>query len=281
MSGELPTGACDSHCHVFGPAAQFPFDPQRTYTPADAPIQQLLDLHGQLGIDRAVVVQPACHGFDNEVTLDAIRASGHRYRGVALVPQSIEPSEIARLDRAGMRGVRFNFVPHLSAPPTVSNFRSIVDRIAPFGWHVLLHVSAGDLDGLGDYLDDLPVPVVIDHMGRIGTSGGLHSRSFERLLAFARNPNIWVKISGGDRVSEEGPPWRDAVPFARHLVEVAPERILWGTDWPHPNVKGPVPDDRALVDLLADMVPDADRRRRILVDNPDLLYRFSTRAVGA
>lgn len=281
MSGALPEGACDAHCHVFGPAWRFPYDSARTYTPEDAPREALLDLHAALGIDRCVVVQPACHGFDNAVTLDAIAASGGRYRGIALVPADVTSEALATLDAGGIRGVRYNFVPHLSPPPLLEAFRAVVERIAPLGWHVLLHVSAGDLPTLGRYLDGLPVPVVIDHMGRIDAGAGLDQQPFAALLDFAGDPNIWVKISGGDRVSAAGAPWRDAIPFARRIVEVAPDRTLWGTDWPHPNVKGPLPDDTALVTLLREMLPEPELLRKVLVDNPERLYGFSARPISS
>jgi len=274
MSGALPSGACDSHCHVFGPTTRFPYDAKRTYTPPEAPKEALMDLHKRLGLDRAVIVQPACHGFDNSVTLDAIAASEGAYRGIALVPTSATAAEIAALHRGGMRGVRFNFVPHLGAPPALADFRRIVDLIAPHGWHVVLHLSADDIGMAAPYVKTLGTPFVIDHLARISARGGLYQAPFQKLLELAANSYAWVKISGMDRASTAGAPFHDAVPFAQKLVEAAPERILWGTDWPHPNVKGPVPDDQSLLDLLRVVVPDPALYRRILVDNPARLYGF-------
>jgi len=281
VSDHFPARACDTHCHVFGPAARFPYDPQRTYTPEDAPREALFALHERLGIDRAVIVQPACHGFDNAVTLDAIAGAPGRYRGIALVPADVDAGMLAKLDAGGMRGVRFNFVPHLSAPPSIEAFRHIAGLIAPLGWHVVLHVSAGDLPGLARYLDGLPVPVVIDHMARIDVAGGVGQDAFATLLDFARDPNVWIKISGGDRASQTGAPYRDVIPSALAIVRAAPDRTLWGTDWPHPNVRGPVPDDAVLVELLHEMLPDAAQLRTVLVDNPERLYGFATRPVVA
>ena len=272
MSGALPIGACDSHCHIFGPAARFPFDPNRTYTPADAPKEALMALHRRLGIDRAVIVQPACHGFDNSVTLDAIAASGGNYRGIALVPATVTSAEIAALNQGGMRGVRFNFVSHLGTPPPLMDFQRIVDLIAPFGWHVALHLSADDLASVEPYLKPLQIPFVIDHMARISASSGIDQGPFRHLLDLAHDPRAWVKISGIDRASAAGAPFHDAVPFAQKLVEAVPERLLWGTDWPHPNVRGPVPDDQALRDLLPMIVADQRVLHQILVENPARLY---------
>ncbi len=273
MSGDLPQGACDSHCHVFGPAAEFPFDAGRTYTPADAPKSALFALHRKLGLDRAVIVHPGAHGFDNSVTLDAIAASGGSYRGVALVPETVTTEEIAALDAGGMRGVRFNFVAHLAPPPPMKGFRAIVERVAPFGWHVVMHLMANDVAAITPYIEDLSVPFVIDHMARIPAVMGVGSPPFQELLRLMKRPNAWVKISAADRISE-GAPYTDAIPFARALVEAAPDRVLWGTDWPHPNIKGPVPDETELLALLRKIAPEPDLLRRILVDNPARLYRF-------
>lgn len=231
-----------------------------------------MDLHRRLGIDRAVIVQPACHGFDNSVTLDAIAASGGNYRGIALVPETVTAAEIAALHRGGMRGVRFNFVRHLGAPPALAAFHRIVGLIAPHGWHVVLHLSADDLDAAAPYLHELVIPFVIDHMARISASRGLDQEPFRKLLDLAGDPRAWIKISGADRASAAGAPFHDAVPFAQKLVEVSPDRILWGTDWPHPNVRGPVPDDQVLRDLLPMIVPDKRILHRILVENPTRLY---------
>lgn len=280
MSFALPAGACDAHCHVFGPASRFPYDPARTYTPQDAPREALFALHERFGIERAVIVQPAAHGLDNSVTLDAIAASGNRYRGVALVSADAAPSFLAQLDQGGIRGVRYNFVPHLSPPPSLDAFRRMADRIALFGWHVVLHAGAESIESLRPYVEGLPVPAVIDHMGRIDAGAGPDQPPFAALLDLARDPNLWIKISGADRASATGAPWHDVIPFARAIVAAAPDRTLWGTDWPHPNVKGPVPDDAALLDLLRAILPEPASLQAVLVDNPERLYRFEARPIA-
>lgn len=231
-------------------------------------------LHARLGIDRAVIVQPAAHGFDNSVTLDAIAASGGRYRGVALVENDVTQEELMRLDAGGIRGVRFNFVPHLSAPPTVEIFQRIVKRIGSLGWHVLLHIGADNLPMLDHYLADQDIPVVIDHMARISTQGGVDQAAFQQLLRLAKDPRIWIKISAADRASAAGAPYDDALPFMRALAETAPDRLLWGTDWPHPNIKGPAPDEFVLLDLLKRVLGNPAFQYRVLVENPARLYGF-------
>jgi len=274
MSIRLPQNACDAHCHVFGPPSHFPYDPQRPYTPDTAPKEQLMALHQRLGLDRAVIVQPACHGLDNSVTLDAIAASGGAYRGVALVGDDVDADHIAALHDGGIRGVRFNFVSHLGAPPSQIAFERIAELIAPFDWHVVLHLDAGDLKTVAPYLGPLHVPFVIDHMARINTAEGLDQEPFKRLLDLVSDPRAWIKISGADRVSADGAPYHDVIAFAQQLAAAAPTRTLWGSDWPHPNVKGPIPSEEVLLDLLWRIVPDTAAQRKILVENPDRLYRF-------
>jgi predicted TIM-barrel fold metal-dependent hydrolase len=274
LSSALPRGACDAHCHVFGPAARFPFAAGRSYTPEDAPKEALMALHTRLGIDRAVIVQPAAHGFDNSVTLNAIAASGGRYRGVALVEGDVTQEELARLDAGGIRGVRFNFMPHLSAPPAVEVFQQIVERIAPLGWHVVLHIGADDLPMLDRYLPGLDIPVVIDHMARVSAQQGMDQPAFRQLLRLAKDPRAWIKISAADRASATGVPYDDVLPFMRALTEVVSDRLLWGTDWPHPNIKGPLPDETVLLDLLSRALGSSALLNRVLVENPARLYRF-------
>ncbi|BAK67805.1 putative hydrolase [Sphingobium sp. SYK-6] len=274
MMPALPAGACDAHCHIFGPASVYSYDPARSYTPEDAPREALFELHRSLGIDRAVLVQPNAHGFDHRAMIDAIATSGGRYRGVALVPFDIEDQALDILDRKGIRGIRYNFLPHLSPPPPLDAFRDMMKRIERLGWHVVLHVGGADLPGLQPYLEGLSVPAVIDHLGRIEASAGLDQKPFRALLDFARRPDVWIKISGCDRASAAGAPWRDVIPFVRRIVDAAPDRILWGTDWPHPNIKGPVPDDLALLELCHEILGGDGLLRAVLVDNPARLYRF-------
>jgi predicted TIM-barrel fold metal-dependent hydrolase len=268
-----PRLACDAHCHVFGPAAKFPYDPQAAYVPADAPFEALQQLHKRLGLERAVIVHASCHGADMRVTLDAIARSGGRYRGTAIIDSSYSEKDFERMHEGGIRAVRFNFVRHLGGRPDMRFFRKTVDRLQALDWHLILHLDAQDLIEFEDLFSKLPVPFVIDHMGRVKAADGLEQPPFKTLLGFLKNENAWVKICGAERVSSKGPPFTDAVPFGRALVEAAPDRVLWGTDWPHPNVKW-MPDDAELVNLLPLMVPGKDLQYKILVDNPARLYGF-------
>ena len=269
----LPPDACDAHCHVFGPAAKFPYAADRSYTPPDAPVEHLRTLHARLGISRAVIVHASCHGTQMEVTLDAIASSGGRYRGVAVVQDSVSDRELAHLHAGGIRGIRFNFVKHLGGVPDLNVFHRLLARIKPMGWHVVLHFDAGDLIEQQDLLARIDVPFIIDHMGRVRAADGLAQQPFQSLLAlYRRNPLAWIKISGAERVSVGKRPFRDAVPFAQALIEVDPGRLLWGTDWPHPNITRDMPNDGELVDLLGEMCPDEALRTRILVDNPTRMY---------
>jgi predicted TIM-barrel fold metal-dependent hydrolase len=269
-----PPGACDAHCHIFGPGAVYPYAPDRSYTPPDAPLARFRELQATLGLERAVLVNASCHGSDNRVILDAIGQSKGQYRGVANVHASITDAELKRLNEGGVRGIRFNFVEHLGGTPDLDDFDALVQRIAPLGWHVVLHFDAKDLVDFGDMLRDLPVPFVIDHMGRVPTKEGLDQRPFRILLETARMDNCWVKICGAERISSAGPPFTDAVPFAQAVLAVAPDRTLWGTDWPHPNIRRHMPNDGDLVDLIPLYMPDAALRQAVLVDNPDRLYGF-------
>jgi 2-pyrone-4,6-dicarboxylate lactonase len=268
----LPAEACDAHCHVFGPADRFPYAPERSYTPPDAPVAALRALHRTIGVTRAVIVQASCHGTDNRAMLDAIASSHGAYRGIAIVGPGVTDDELASLDRGGVRGVRFNFVAHLGGAPDLELFDRTIDRIAELGWHVVLHLDAEDILTYEDRIKRLRVPFVIDHMGRVKAAGGLDQAPFKRLLALMRNPLAWVKVCGGERVSSGGKPFHDAVPFAAALIEAAPDRVLWGTDWPHPNIAGDMPNDGALVDLFTHFASDEAVRRKVLVDNPTRLY---------
>ncbi len=268
-----PPLACDAHCHVFGPAAKFPYDPKAAYLPEDAPLEHLQDLHGRLGLERAVIVHASCHGADMRVTLDAIRRSGGRFRGTAIIDPSASDRQFQQMHDGGIRGVRFNFVRHLGGRPDIGFFKKTVDRLRDMGWHLILHLDADDLVEFESTFRKLPVPFVIDHMGRVKAADGLAQPPFKTLLGFLNSENAWVKICGAERVSSQGPPFTDAVPFARALIEAAPERVLWGTDWPHPNVKW-MPDDAALVDLFPLMAPEPEMQYKILVANPAKLYGF-------
>lgn len=273
MPFKPPPLACDAHCHVFGPSAKFPYDPKAAYQPQDAPLEDLQGLHARLGLERAVIVHASCHGADMRVTLDAIARSGGRYRGTAIIDESYTQKDFERMHEGGIRAVRFNFVRHLGGRPEMGFFKKTVERVRAMGWHLILHLDAQDIVELQAMLDALPVPFVIDHMGRVKASDGLEQAPFRALLGLMKNLNAWVKICGAERVSTKGPPFSDAVPFGRALVEATPDRVLWGTDWPHPNVRW-MPDDAGLLELFAAMVPEPDLQRRILVDNPAKLYGF-------
>jgi predicted TIM-barrel fold metal-dependent hydrolase len=269
---KLPAGACDAHCHVFGPAARFPYAADRSYTPPDAPVEDLRRVHRAIGVDRAVIVQASCHGTDNAAMIDAIAQSDGAYRGVAIVDGSITDGGLQALHDGGVRGVRFNFVKHLGGTPDLDVFDRVLDRIGPLGWHVVLHLDAEDILEHAGRIRRIKVPFVIDHMGRVRAKNGLEQEPFRQLLDLVRNELAWVKICGPERVSSSGAPFHDAVPFAARLIQAAPDRVLWGTDFPHPNISGDMPNDGDLVDLLAMAAPDEELRRRILVDNPDRLY---------
>jgi 2-pyrone-4,6-dicarboxylate lactonase len=270
----LPPGASDAHVHVFGPVATFPFAPERRFTPAEAPRQALAALHAALGVERCVVVQSSAHGFDNAVTEDALRARPGARAGVALLPFDVADTELHRLDAAGFRGVRFHFARHLGVATPIDEMLRFAGRLVDIGWHLQLHFESAWIHTLAPALKRSPVPVVIDHMARVDASLGLDHADFRALRELLRDDHIWVKVSGIDRVSRAGPPYADAVPFARALIEDAPGRVLWGTDWPHPN-HSHVPDDAALVDRLPEFAPSMPMRQALLVDNPASLYRFS------
>jgi 2-pyrone-4,6-dicarboxylate lactonase len=270
---ELPPGACDAHCHVFGPALKFPYAPDRSYTPPDAPVEKLRALHAHLGISRAVIVHASCHGSDMAVTLDAIASSGGLYRGVAVVEDAVTERELERLHAGGIRGIRFNFVKHLGGVPDLNVFYRLLARIKPLGWHIVLHFDAGDLIEQRALLERIDVPFIIDHMGRVKAGDGLEQKPFRALTDLYRgNPLAWIKVSGAERVSVGKRPFRDAVPFAQSLIAIDAGRLLWGTDWPHPNITRDMPNDGELVDLLGEMCPDVALRNRILVDNPSRMY---------
>ncbi len=277
-----PPNACDAHCHVFGPAADFPFSPTRTYTPPDSGADAFARLQDQLGLSRAVFVQASCHGVDNSAMLDAMERGGGRYAGVAMINESYTDRDLFELDRAGVRAIRFNFVAHLGGAPDLDVFWRLVRRVAPLGWHIVLHFDAKDLPDYLDLLDAMPVPYIIDHMARPAAADGIDQEPFQRLLSLTKaDERCWVKISGAERLTALGTdrspgqgPFDDVVPFGRALVEAAPDRVLWGTDWPHPNL-AVMPDEGQLLDLLAQFAPDEAIRNQILVDNPTKLYHFS------
>jgi len=269
-----PPGAVDAHCHVFGPGDQFPYAPERKYTPCDAGKDLLFALRDRLGFARNVIVQATCHGADNRALVDALQASGGLARGVATVRDSVSEEELQRLHAAGVRGVRFNFVKRLVDPKPDAYYRAIIERIAPLGWHVVVYFEAADLAERWDFFTSLPTTVVVDHMGRPDVTQPVDGPAFQRFVRLLdENENVWSKVSCPERLSQRGPPtYDDVVPFARHLVERFPDRVLWGTDWPHPNLKSHMPDDGKLVDFIPRIAVSAELQRKLLVDNPMRLY---------
>ncbi len=271
---KLPPGACDAHVHVFGPGARFPYAPGRGNPPADAPKEALFALHDFLGISHCVIVHTAAHGTDNSATADALAAKGGTYRGVALVPLTISDTELKSLDAQGFRGARFHYMAHLAQAAPINEVIAFGKRLADIGWHLQIHMQADLIAEMTPALRRSPVPVMIDHMGRVDASLGLDQPAFRALLALMQDKNVWVKVSGCDRATKQGPPYADAVPFARKLVAEFGDRCVWGLDWPHPNHQGPIPDDGELVDLLAEIAPTTRALHALMVDNPQRFYNF-------
>jgi 2-pyrone-4,6-dicarboxylate lactonase len=278
---KVPEGAVDSHCHVFGPGAKFPFAAERKYTPCDASKEQLFGLRDHLGFARNVIVQATCHGADNSAVVDALRAADGRARGIATVKRSISDAELQALHAAGIRGVRFNFVKRLVDFTPKDELMEIATRIAKLGWHVVIYFEAVDLPELMDFFTSLPTTIVVDHMGRPDVTRGVDGQEFALFIDFMKNHiNVWSKVSCPERLSVAGPPallgeqhpYRDVVPFAKAIVETFPDRVLWGTDWPHPNLKGHMPDDGLLVDFIPHIAVTPELQNKLLVENPMRLY---------
>jgi 2-pyrone-4,6-dicarboxylate lactonase len=269
-----PPGAVDAHCHVFGPGDVFPYAPERKYTPCDAGRDQLYALRDFLGFERNVVVQATCHGADNRAMVDALAHSNGRARGVATVKADVSADELAEMHAAGVRGVRFNYVKRLVDPKPDAYYRQIIDKIAPLGWHVVIYFEAADLAEKWDFFSSLPTVIVVDHMGRPDVTRPVEGPEFAQFLRFmAENDNVWSKVTCPDRLSKSGPPgYDDFVPFAKTVVDLFPDRVLWGTDWPHPNLKGHMPDDGQLVDIIPRIATTPALRTKLLVDNPMRLY---------
>jgi 2-pyrone-4,6-dicarboxylate lactonase len=277
----LPPGSVDAHCHVFGPGAQFPYAPERKYTPCDASKEQLFALRDHLGFDKNVIVQATCHGADNRALVDALKSSDGKARGVATVKRNVTDRELEEMNAAGVRGVRFNFVKRLVDFTPKDELMEIASRIAPLRWHVVIYFEAQDLPELWDFFTSLPTTVVVDHMGRPDVRKPIDGPEFGLFLKFMReHENVWSKVSCPERLSVSGPPalngernaYRDVVPFARKVVETFPDRVLWGTDWPHPNLKDHMPDDGLLVDFIPHIAVTPELQRKLLVDNPTRLY---------
>lgn len=268
-----PPGAVDAHCHVFGPMAQFPFSAKAKYLPGDAGPDRLFALRDRLGFTRNVIVQASCHGTDNSATLDAIARSNGKARGVAVVDPAISDAELEILHTGGIRGVRFNFLKRLVDDAPKDKFLQIAARVKPLGWHVVVYFEADILQEMRPFLDAIPTPIVIDHMGRPDmTQGpdGPDMRAFRALLD--SRPDIWTKVTCPDRLDGNGPPWDDFANAVAPLVNDYADRVLWGTDWPHPNMQDAIPDDGALVDMIPRIARTTELQRKLLVDNPMRLY---------
>ena len=277
----VPPGSVDAHCHVFGPGAVFPYAAGRKYTPCDASRQQLVALRDHLGLARNVVVQATCHGTDNRAMVDALKNADGRARGVATVKRTVTDHELDYMHACGVRGVRFNFVRRLVDFTPRDELLEIAGRIAPLGWHVVVYFEAVDLPELWDFFTALPTVVVVDHMGRPDVGQPVDGPEFELFVKLMReHGNVWSKVSCPERLSLAGPPaldgesapYRDVVPFARRIVETFPDRVLWGTDWPHPNLKDHMPDDGLLVDFIPHIAVTPELQKKLLVDNPMRLY---------
>jgi len=278
---QLPKGAVDAHCHVFGPGHLFPFAPERKYTPCDASYEQLFALRDRLGFDKNVIVQATCHGADNSAMIDALSRSAGRARGVATVRRDITDQELERLHTAGVRGVRFNFVKRLVDFTPKEELLEIAHRIKSLGWHIVIYFEAVDLPELWDFFTALPTNIVVDHMGRPDVSLPIEGPQFQLFVKFMReHENIWSKVTCPERLSVTGPKalngeqqaYTDVVPFAKYLVENFTDRVLTGTDWPHPNLKDHMPDDGLLVDWIPRIANTAKLQQALLVDNPNRLY---------
>ena len=277
----LPAGAVDAHCHVFGPGNIFPYAPERKYTPCDASKEQLFALRDHLGFDKNVIVQATCHGCDNRALVDALKASNGKARGVATVNRNVTDAELQEMHAAGVRGTRFNFVKRLADFTPRDVLLEIANRIAPLGWHVVIYFEAVDLPELYDFFTALPTTVVVDHMGRPDVTKPVNGPEFELFVKMMReHSNIWSKVSCPERLSVSGPKalngeqnaYADVIPFAKRLVEEFPDRVLWGTDWPHPNLKDHMPDDGLLVDYIPRIAVTPELQHKLLVDNPTRLY---------
>ena len=276
-SFELPKGAVDAHCHVFGPANKFPFAPKRKYTPCDASKEQLFKLRDFLGFERNVIVQASCHGTNNDALEDALLSSNNLARGVAVVSPDITETDLKRLDTAGVRAVRFNFVKRLVDNTPREVFHNIAQKIATLGWHIVVYLEAQDLEELIPFLKSLPTDIVFDHMARPDVSKGTNSKEFTLFRKLMENEKFWCKTSCPERLSKLGPKtnYADVKPFMKLLIENYSERVLWGTDWPHPNMKSHMPDDGSLVDVLKEIAVTPEIQKKLLVDNPSKLYWYN------
>jgi predicted TIM-barrel fold metal-dependent hydrolase len=268
-----PPGATDCHAHIFGPVAQYPFTPHRTYTPPEASEAQYLNMLGSLGLSRGVIVQPSVYGRDNSCTLDVVRRHPDTLRAVVVVDENISDRELEKMHADGARGVRLNLL--FRSGVEVSDVRRIADKIAGLGWHLQMLIDVSEFADIRDTLGPLPVETVFDHLGHMPTSAGTNHPGFQEMLSLVADGKSWVKLSGSYRITGESKtPYTDIAPFAREIIRANPERVLWATDWPHPYINVDMPNDGALLNMLDDWAPDAVTRDRILAENPARLYGF-------
>jgi 2-pyrone-4,6-dicarboxylate lactonase len=272
----LPPGSCDTHAHICGPALRYPYFADRVYTPPDALLPQFQHLLQTLGMDRAVLVQPSVYAADNSVLLSALQQAGPNYRGVAVIDESVSAGELERMHGAGVRGVRINIVDLKDGKGVlpVDAIRRMAERIAPLGWHIEFLIHVNEFPQLERDLSGLEVPLVFGHMGYLQRGSTIATSGFKGLLALARSGRAWVKLTGPYRISQKILPYADTDAFAAALLDAAPAQIVWGSDWPHVMMTGPMPNDGDLCDLLEGWIPDQELRHKVMVENPARLYDF-------
>jgi predicted TIM-barrel fold metal-dependent hydrolase len=275
---KLPPRSCDTHAHIMGPKARYAYSPARVYTPPDCLLPDYLKMLATLGVERAVLVQPSAYGTDNTVMLEAMKAAGNRFRGVAVVSENISDLDLKMLDTAGVRGMRVNIVDvknRKAGTLPLDSLKTLARRVAPLGWHMEFLMHADEFPDLDRAFADFPVDIVLGHLGYMKTDKGLHDAGFQALLRLMKAGRAWVKLTGPSRITTSGGlPYADVVPYARALLETNPERVIWGTDWPHVIIKTLMPNDGDLADLLSEWIPDARLREQVLVRNPEKLYGF-------
>lgn len=270
-----PAGTVDAHCHIFGPEDQFPYSPERKYTPCTGSKQDLFALRDQLGFSRNVIVQASCHGKNNDALIDGLRSAGDLARGIAVVDEAITSDELQEMNDAGVRGVRFNFVRRLVDPKPRDHYERIIEKIAPLGWHIIVYIEADDFAEQLPFLKSVPVTVVFDHMARPDVSKGPDHADFNRFIELLADEKFWSKVSCPERLTRQGgnhENYSDVIPFMKRVVDTCPDRVLWGTDWPHPNMKSHMPDDGQLVELIPQIADTPQKQQALLVDNPMRLY---------
>jgi predicted TIM-barrel fold metal-dependent hydrolase len=275
---KLPPNACDCHAHIMGPAARFAYAPERVYTPPDCLLPDYERMLDALGVARAVLVQPSVYGTDNTVLLEALGQQRHRMRGVAVVAPDVSDVELALLVGSGVRGVRVNLVDVKERKPgtlPMQTLEELAQRIAPLDWHMELLVHVDEFPDFDRLFGDFPVEIVLGHLGYLNIGQGPQAPGFRALLRLMKAGKAWVKLTGPYRITREPLPYRETIPLARALLEANPERVVWGTDWPHVMLKGTMPNDGDLADLLSEWIPDAGLREQVLVRNPERLYGFA------